>query len=134
MLKRKFYDTLLQWKKTHGKECLLVKGARQVGKTFIIDKFGRDNYSSHLYVNFITDPECKRLFDGNLDANEIVKRLTMTFQDFKLVPGDTLLFLDEIQNCPNARTAFKPLAIDGRTTCRVTTRKTGRRYPCQDDA
>ena len=102
MLKRKFYDTLLQWKKTHGKECLLVKGARQVGKTFIIDKFGRDNYSSYLYVNFITNPECKGLFDGNLDASEIVKRLTMTFQDFKLVPGDTLLFLDEIQNCPNA--------------------------------
>ena len=65
----------LQWKKTHGKECLLVKGARQVGKTFIIDKFGRDNYSSYLYVNFITSPECRSLFDDNLDANEIVKRL-----------------------------------------------------------
>ena len=114
MLKRKFYDFLLQWKETHGKECLLVKGARQVGKTFIIDKFGRDCYSNYLYVNFITSPECRSLFDGNLDANEIVKRLSMTFQDFKLVPGDTLLFLDEIQNCPNARTAFKPLAIDGR--------------------
>lgn len=46
MLKRKFYDTLLEWKSAHGQECLLVKGARQVGKTFIIDHFGKANYSS----------------------------------------------------------------------------------------
>ena len=47
MLKRKFYDSLMEWKSSHGQECLRVKGERQVGKTFIIDHFGKTNYSSH---------------------------------------------------------------------------------------
>ena len=51
-LKRKFTDFLLNWKSNHGKECLLVKGARQIGKTFTIDSFGRDNYATYLYINF----------------------------------------------------------------------------------
>lgn len=98
----------------HGAECLLVKGARQIGKTFTIDQFGRDNYESYLCLNFITNPELRDIFQGNLEAREIFKRLTLAFQDFRLVPGKTLLFFDEIQNCPAARTAFKPLALDGR--------------------
>ena len=114
MLKRKFYDTLVGWKSNHSKECLLVKGARQIGKTFIIDQFGRENYESYLYINFITTPDCRELFDGDLDAVAFFKRLSIRFQDFRLVDGKTLIFLDEIQNCPKARTAFKPLAIDGR--------------------
>ena len=114
MLKRKFYDTLANWKTSHQKECLLVKGARQVGKTFIIDKFASENYSSYLYINFIANPECRQIFEGSLEANDIFKKLSVRFQDFKLLPGDTAIFLDEIQNCPKARTALKPLAIDGR--------------------
>lgn len=114
MLRRKFYDTLARWKSAHRKECLLVKGARQVGKTYIIDKFGRENYESYLYVNFISNPDCRAVFAGDLDAETLFKQLTITFHDFKLIPGKTLIFLDEIQNCPKARTAFKPLAIDGR--------------------
>lgn len=114
MLRRKFSDFLLRWKMHHGAECLLVKGARQIGKTFTIDQFGRDNYESYLCLNFITNPELRDLFQGNLEAREIFKRLTLAFQDFRLVPGKTLLFFDEIQNCPAARTAFKPLALDGR--------------------
>ena len=55
MLKRKFYDTLLKWKVSHGRECLFVKGARQIGKTFIIDYFGRENYFSYVYLNFIAN-------------------------------------------------------------------------------
>ena len=113
MLKRKFYDTLVNWKNNHGKECLLVKGARQIGKTFIIDKFASENYESYLYINFITNPEHCRIFDGNLEAKELFMRLSYTFVDFKLIPGRTAIFLDEIQNCPNARTALKPLALDG---------------------
>lgn len=114
MLKRKFYKTLLEWKASHRKECLLVKGARQIGKTFIIQEFGKRNYSSYLYINFIENPEYREIFDGNLDANEIFRRISITFQAFRLIPGDTLIFLDEIQKCPMARTAFKPLSIDGR--------------------
>lgn len=114
MLKRKFYDILLEWKSAHRKECLLVKGARQIGKTFIIDAFGRANYESYLYINFISNPECREIFSGSLDAENLFKRFSIMFQDFRLIPGRTLIFLDEIQNCPKARTAFKPLAIDGR--------------------
>ena len=114
MLKRKFSEFLLGWKKRHGAECLLVKGARQIGKTFTIDRFGREHYESYLCLNFITNPEHREIFRGSLEAGEIFKRLTLAFQDFRLVPGKTLLFFDEIQNCPAARTAFKPLALDGR--------------------
>ena len=52
-LRRKFYDDLVNWKRTHHQECLLVKGARQIGKTYIIEKFGRENYESLLTFNFI---------------------------------------------------------------------------------
>ena len=114
MLKRKIYDTLLEWKSAHSKECLLVKGARQIGKTFIVDYFGKQNYSSYLYVNFILDPESRNIFAGSLDPGEIFKAISIRFPQFRLVPGDTLLFLDEIQSCRKARTALKSLALDGR--------------------
>ena len=114
MLKRKFYNKLLEWKSTHGQECLLVKGARQVGKTFIIDYFGRHNYSSYLYFNFVIDKTAAECFGDNLEADIIFKRITARYPQFHLVPGDTLLFLDEIQSCPRARTALKSLAMDGK--------------------
>ena len=113
-LKREFYDTLLEWKKRKRWECLLVKGARQIGKTFIIEKFGRENYASMVVVNFIESPECIPVFDGSLDATGIFAGLSAVFPDDRFVTGDTLLFLDEIQECPNARTAMKFLAMDGR--------------------
>ena len=114
MLKRKFYNKLLKWKSTHGQECLLVKGARQIGKTFIIDYFGRHNYSSYLYFNFVIDKTAAECFGDNLDADIVFKRITARYPQFHLVPGDTLLFLDEIQSCPRARTALKSLAMDGK--------------------
>ena len=114
MLKRKFYNTLLEWKTSHSKECLLVKGARQVGKTFIIDYFGKRNYSSYLYFNFVLDKTAAECFGDTLDADVIFKRITARYPQFHLVPGDTLLFLDEIQSCPRARTALKSLAMDGK--------------------
>lgn len=114
MLKRKFLQTLLDWKRTKDRECLLVKGARQIGKTFIIDKFGRENYKSYIYVNFFTEPNLKEIFDGALTAEEIYKKLTVFFRDIRFVEKDTLIFLDEIQECPNARTALKFLALDNR--------------------
>lgn len=114
MLKRKFYDSLLSWKASHGQECLLVKGARQIGKTFIIDYFGKTNYSSYLYLNFILDKTAAECFGDNLDADEIFKLISIRYPHFRLIPGDTMIFLDEIQSCPRARTALKSLAIDGR--------------------
>ena len=113
-LKRKFYDFLLNWKNQKHQECLLVNGARQIGKTYIIEKFGRENYESFIELNFALQPELCSVFEGNLGVREICERLTALQRDVKLIPGATLIFLDEIQDCPNARTAFKPFALDGR--------------------
>lgn len=114
MLKRKFYDTLIEWKNNKNQSCLLVKGARQIGKTYIIDYFGKNNYKSYIYINFIESPQTKDIFNDELSAEEIYKRMTLIMPEIKFVANDTLIFLDEIQECPNARTALKFLAIDGR--------------------
>jgi len=114
MLKRKFYNKLLDWKKTKNETCLLVKGSRQIGKTYIIDYFGKENYKSYIYINFIESPQTADIFEGELSADEIYKRMTLVFPEIKFIENDTLIFLDEIQQCPNARTALKFLAIDNR--------------------
>jgi len=116
MLKRKVYYDLLKWKKQRKEEqlkkCLLIKGARQVGKSFIINKFGNNEYKSYVCIDFFRQPALKTIFDGDLTSEEILKRMTANLRDFRLVPGDTLIFLDEIQRCGNARTAIKFLAED----------------------
>jgi hypothetical protein len=114
MLKRKIYYTLLDWKNSKKNECLLIKGARQVGKSFIIRQFGQENYESVIEINFYEHPEYKNIFDGDLSPVEIYKRMSLQLPNVKFIEGKTLIFLDEIQHCPNARTAIKFLAIDGR--------------------
>ena len=113
-LKRKFYDYLVEWKASRRRECLLVKGARQIGKTFILRKFGREKYRSFIEINFFKEPQFVSVFDGRLDADSIRAGISAIRRDVKFIDGDTLLFFDEIQECPNARTAFKFLAEDGR--------------------
>ena len=112
MLKRKFIETLNQWKITKKRECLLVNGARQVGKTFIIDVFGRENYQSYIYLNLFKNPEYKQIFEGELEPTEIYKRISLLVKNVKFIEGDTLIFIDEIQACSKARTALKFLAMD----------------------
>ena len=111
MLKRKIYSRLLDWKHRrhheHIKKCLLVKGARQVGKSFIIREFGQREYESFVCIDFFRQPDLKYIFDGDLTAEEILKRITAHIRNFRLIPGSTLIFLDEIQRCGNARTAIK---------------------------
>ncbi len=118
MLRRKIYNELLEWKNRRKseqrKECLMVKGARQVGKSFIIREFGKSEYKTFIEINFIKNPEYKSIFDGSLSAVEIFKRLTATFSDVNFISGDTLIFLDEIQKCASARTAIKFLAEEFR--------------------
>lgn len=114
MLKRKIYDNLLEWKNKKSRECLLVQGARQIGKTFIIEEFGKRQYKSYVYLNFYQNPEYKRIFDGSLEAEEIYKKISLYVRDVRFLEKETLIFLDEIQDCPNARTALKFLAIDDR--------------------
>ncbi len=89
-----------------------MQGARQIGKTFIIEKFGKDNYTNYIYLNFYKNPEYKEIFEGSLEPVEIYKKISLYVNDVHFVSGSTLIFLDEIQDCPNARTALKFLAID----------------------
>lgn len=114
MLKRKMYDRLLEWKKNKGTECLLIKGARQVGKTYLVRQFGANEYKSFIEINFHMQSNLKAIFEGELSSEEIFKRITANIPGVKLIPGKTLLFLDEIQKCANARTALKFLAQDDR--------------------
>jgi uncharacterized protein len=113
MLKRKIIDSLKSWKASHGKECLLVNGARQVGKSFAIEAFGRAEYESMVLIDFVKQPALKDIFVGSLSPEEIYSRMTLLIPGVRLIPGNTLIFLDEIQECPEARSAFKYLAQDG---------------------
>lgn len=114
MLKRKIANDLIEWKKREDKLCLLVKGARQVGKTFIIDEFAHANYKYYTRINFDENPAYKAIFDGDLDVETLIKQISLRVSNAELIPNETLIFLDEIQNCPRARTALKFLAIDKR--------------------
>lgn len=114
MLKRKITKTLIDWKNQENKQCLLVRGARQVGKTFIIEQFCKENYESYIYINFELSPTLKDIFNGDLDANTLNMKLEVTFPDIEIKSGKTVLFLDEIQSCPNARVALKSFAMDKR--------------------
>lgn len=114
MLKRKIEKELLEWKNKENKMCLVIKGARQVGKTYIIEKFAKENYKNYVYMNFVETPSLKKIFDGDLDAETIIKQITLNIQNVDLVPNETIIFLDEIQDCPRARAALKFLSIDKR--------------------
>lgn len=114
MLKRKMYQLLLDWKATNSRECLLIKGARQIGKTFIVQEFGKNEYESYIEINFLKNPSYKEIFEGDLSADEIYKRMTAYLPGQKFTKGSTLVFLDEIQKCAKARTALKFLAEDNR--------------------
>ncbi len=112
-MRRKIYDDLLEWKQRPGHKCLVIKGQRQVGKTYIVERFAADNYSNLVKVTFSEEPECGDVFDGSLDVDRIVAALAV-IKDADIVPGSTLLFFDEIQDCPLARSSLKAFSIDGR--------------------
>ena len=113
MLNRKIIRELEAWKADGSRKALLLKGARQVGKTTTIREFAKQHYKHFVEINFEMMPIAKKAFDGNLDANTIISQLSlMGFGPF--VERKTLVFLDEIQSCPNARTAIKFLVEDGR--------------------
>jgi len=113
MLKRKMINRLIEWKNSQKKPALLIKGARQVGKTFIVREFAKAHYKNLIEINFEKQPSAKKAFEGDLDARTIILNLSaMGMGPF--VEGDTLVFFDEIQSCPQARTAIKFLIEDGR--------------------
>lgn len=113
MLYRKGYDKLLAWKAQKGKKALCIIGARQIGKTTLIREFGRREYNHFVELNFVTNPDASKIFEGNLDADSIITSLTAYVQQ-PMEPGETLILFDEVQECPNVRTAIKFLVEDGR--------------------
>ena len=110
---RKSELILKKWKENPNKKALLITGARQIGKTYLVRKFGKAYYDNFVEINFITRPSAVDIFSGDLNANTIIMNLT-AFLGQPLEKGKTLIFLDEIQECPNARTAIKFLVEDGR--------------------
>ena len=114
MLKRKIYEKLIDWKNANKKECLLIKGARQVGKTFVVKEFGEKEYNKFYNINFYEHDEYKNIFDGSLEAKDIYSKMSLYIENFNIDDGSTLIFLDEIQFCPRARTALKFLSQDKR--------------------
>ena len=138
MLQRKIYKRLLDWKHARRndqlRKCLLIKGTRQVGKSFIVQEFGKTEYASFINIDFYRQPGLKAIFDGEMTPEEIMKRLTAYMTGVTLVPGNTLIFLDEIQCCGNARTAIKFLAQDMRYDVISSGSLMGLTYGEDDDA
>ena len=115
MLKRKIEQTLLEWKNTANRKPLIVKGCRQCGKTFSVLDFAHKNYKNVVYLNFFENPDYASVFAGSLEVDNIVMMLTALLGSTAVFEaGETVLVLDEIQDCPEARTALKFFRIDGR--------------------
>ncbi|MDR0888028.1 MAG: ATP-binding protein [Candidatus Methanoplasma sp.] len=113
MLNRKIYSDLLEWKgRSH--KCLVISGQRQVGKTYIIREFGKNEYDHFVEINLSDDIESRSVFGGNLSAEEIIKRLMLYRDPDEFVPGRTLIFFDEIQECPEAYSSLKSFTISGK--------------------
>lgn len=114
MLRRKIQDTLLQWKKTPGHKPLVIKGCRQCGKTFSVREFAKKNYKHEVYLNFLQDSSYTSIFSGSLEVNHLVMMMSALLPDAVFEAGTTVIILDEIQDCPDARTALKFFHLDGR--------------------
>ena len=113
-LKRKIDNYLIEWKNNPDKLPLIVKGARQIGKTNAIRNFGKNNYKSFIEINFVFEPEFKSIFSGTFNVNEILKEITLRRPNIELIPNDTLIFFDEMQECVSTATSLKAFREDGR--------------------
>lgn len=105
-MKREIYQKLISWKKDPKRKPLLVKGARQVGKTYIIKHFGRNEFEHLFYLNFDEKPVLKNFFQGDLDPKRIIRDLSIHFEK-EIIAGKHLIFFDEIQECPEALNCLK---------------------------
>ncbi len=105
-MKRDLYKKLLEWTQDPNRQPLLLQGARQVGKTYLLKEFGRENYKQCCYINFEETPGCKAFFESDLKPQRIIRDLGIHLE-MKIDPDSTLIFLDEIQECPNALTCLK---------------------------
>ncbi len=115
IFKRKIYDKILQWKQeSKGKSALMIQGARRIGKSTIVEEFAKNEYTSHLIIDFNrASPTVKSLFDDLMDLDFIFLQL-QTIYNVVLVKRKSVIIFDEVQKCPNARQAIKYLVQDGR--------------------
>lgn len=112
-LRRKIDKFLKDWKYRPDHKPLIVKGARQIGKTFSIEEFGEKYYENVISINFILQPQFKTIFDDGYDEKSIIKNISFLNPESRFEPGQTLIFFDELQSCPAAATSLKSFAIEG---------------------
>lgn len=114
MLRRKAYNNLMEWKSRSGHKPLVVYGQRQVGKTYIIEQFAKDNYKSFVSINFSTNREIHKVFESDISVDHVINGLRIFYDDVDFQSPSLLLFFDEIQDCPRARESLKQFREDGR--------------------
>ncbi len=114
MLRRKAISYIENWVKTKDRKCLIVQGARQIGKTYVVERFGADNYEELIEINFKEMPSASEIFSGDLTVDKMVMAMRFRFPEKKIIPGKSLIFLDEIQECEEAITSLKFWAIDNK--------------------
>ena len=113
-LKRKLDQYLIEWKESAGHLPLIVRGARQIGKTEAIEHFAKNNYKYVVEINFILQPEYQQIFADGFGIDRIIQNITFINPDFTLEAHETLIFFDEMQACPSCATSLKAFKIDGR--------------------
>ena len=114
LLERKIDTFLSDWKSNPKRKPLIVKGARQIGKTESIRAFGRVNYDSVLEMNFMLQKKFRNIFNDGYEVDQIIKNISILEPSWKIIPNRTLLFFDELQKCPDCATSLKSFCQDRR--------------------
>lgn len=114
MLKRKIDKYLTDWKNRPDRKPLIIKGARQIGKTRSVEWFAGQNYASVIEINFIEQKKYREIFNDGFEVDAILKNISLLNPELKFIPGDTIFFFDELQACPNCATSLKFFKLDGR--------------------
>src|SRR5262245_8789895 len=105
-MNRKIMENLRSWKKQSKRKPLIMMGARQVGKTFVLKKFGELEYDSTVYLNFEDNPTLCKLFEANLSPEVILRALSIEME-VEIIAGKSLIIFDEVQECPHALNSLK---------------------------
>ena len=114
LLRRKIDAFLENWKSRPDKKPLIIKGARQIGKTRSVEWFARQNYGNVVEINFVEQKKFQGIFDDGFEVENIIRNISLLNPSLQFVPGDTLIFFDELQACPNCATSLKFFKLDGR--------------------
>lgn len=112
--KRKIDEFLADWKNNHSRKPLIIKGARQIGKTESILHFAHENYENVVYINFVLDKKYTTIVNDGYDVETVVKNITLINPSTKFIPDKTLIVFDEIQEYPDIATTLKPFNLYGK--------------------